>query len=107
MALAEMGQVHPNLVGSASKASVAFAYGNSDFVVSPRGEINLDCFRHYEASALGAIPVVVANTTELDHTFRGIGSASRPPWLFAETWEDAKWMVCEAHNNSTLSQKII
>ena len=93
-ALATMTSVHPNMVGTASKDAVAFAYGNSDFVVSPRGEINLDCFRHYEASALGAIPIVVANATELDYSFRGIGSASRPPWLFANTWGDAKGMVC-------------
>jgi hypothetical protein len=92
-ALSAFNNVHPNMHGVASKRGVAFAYGNSDFVVSPRGEVNLDCFRHYEASALGAIPIVVANATELDMTFSGIGSASRPPWLFADSWEDAKRMV--------------
>jgi hypothetical protein len=96
-ALSAFKTINPNLHGFASKQGVAFAYANSDFVVSPRGEVNLDCFRHYEASALGAIPIVVANATELDATFSGIGSASRPPWLFADSWEDAKWMVRDAH----------
>jgi hypothetical protein len=47
----------------------------------------MDCFRNYEATLCGAIPVV-AGCLEAEYgwTFRGIGS---PPWVFCGTWEEA------------------
>lgn len=81
----------PHIVGRGSKVGVAFAYSNADFVLSPRGNINLDCFRSYEASAFGAIPIVVGDPKELSLTFDGLGfgGIGKPPWLYAGTWEDA------------------
>ena len=45
----------------------------------------LDCPRLYEASAAGAIPIVVGDHTEIDATF----GTPRPPWLFSPDWEHA------------------
>lgn len=61
-------------------------YRQSVFVPSGRGNVRLDCFRLYEASICGAIPVVVGDEQEIADTFRYGG---RPPWLFARTWREA------------------
>lgn len=81
----------PHRAGQGSKTAVAFAYSNADFVLSPRGNENLDCFRSYEASAFGAIPIVVGDEDELHKTFTGLGpgGVGRPPWLFVRSWEEA------------------
>eukprot|EP00038_Savillea_parva_P010818 m.193020 g.193020 ORF g.193020 m.193020 type:complete len:545 (-) comp18792_c0_seq1:123-1757(-) len=86
----------PNQIGQGTKSEVAFAYANADFVLSPRGNENLDCFRAYEASAFGSIPVVVGTPAEIAATFNGLGvlggvagTNSTPPWVFAPTWSKA------------------
>jgi len=81
----------PNFHGLLDKSIIASMYRNSDFVVSPRGNANLDCFRHYEASMNGAIPVIVGNTAEILDTFAHF--ISMPPWLFADSWAQAKLSV--------------
>jgi len=83
--------LEPNFHGQFSKLQIANVYRDSDFVISPRGNVNLDCFRHYEASINGAIPVVVGSTEEIDDTFGHF--LSKPPWLFANSWEEANIAV--------------
>lgn len=61
-------------------------YMNSIFVPCGRGNQSLDCFRMYEASVSGAIPVIVGTNEEIQTTFR---YENNPPWIFANTWEDA------------------
>jgi hypothetical protein len=61
-------------------------YVNSIFVPCGRGNQSLDCFRMYEASACGAIPVIVGTQEEIQTTFK---YENNPPWVFANTWEDA------------------
>lgn len=61
-------------------------YSKSIFVPCGRGNSSLDCFRLYEASMNGAIPVVVGSKEEIECTFK---YEENPPWVFAETWEDA------------------
>jgi hypothetical protein len=62
-------------------------YQDSLFVISGRGNASLDCFRLYEATIAGAIPVVVGEEAELAATFHYGGD--RPPFLYAATWDDA------------------
>lgn len=77
-------------------------YNNAVFVPSERGCVRLDCFRLYEATLCGAIPVVVGSRDEIEETFvhdyedqtedhkEDHKEKSRlPPWLFAQTWEEA------------------
>jgi hypothetical protein len=61
-------------------------YRNSIFVPSPRGNVRLDCFRLYEASLAGAIPVVAGSPEEIADTFC---MEQDPPWIIADTWEQA------------------
>lgn len=62
-------------------------YSNSIFVVIGRGNVNLDCFRIYEAMAAGSIPVIVGSMDEINRTF--YYNNNKPPAIYAETWEDA------------------
>jgi hypothetical protein len=74
--------IHTNL----SKEKMCEIYSQSYFVPCGRGNSSLDCFRLYEASMNGAIPVVVGSKQEINCTFK---YENNPPWIFAETWEDA------------------
>eukprot|EP00960_Hanusia_phi_P053809 762463-Hanusia_phi.AAC.1 len=86
--------VLPHFVGRGSPRMVAEVYSNSYFVLSGRGNKNLDCFRHYEASINGAIPIVIGDAAEINHSFSNFHSL--PPWLFATSWEDASRVVQRA-----------
>jgi hypothetical protein len=50
----------------------------------------MDCFRLYEASSTGAIPVLVTSQTEFDTTFK---YETNPGWLRADSWTEAREMV--------------
>ena len=65
-------------------------YLDSVFVPNSKGNFKLDCFRLYEASACGAIPIVVGNSEERKELITNQGN---PPWLECDTWEDAKQMI--------------
>lgn len=60
-------------------------YLDSIFVPCGRGGEKLDCFRLYEASICGAIPIVVGINREIEETFV---YDKKPPWLFARNWEE-------------------
>jgi len=90
-AIGIFNDVQPNFHGISDKLQTVNVYKDSDFVVSPRGNANLDCFRHYEASMNGAIPVIVGGQQEINNTFGHF--ISMPPWLFADSWENAKLSV--------------
>jgi hypothetical protein len=68
------------------KEKMCDIYSQSIFVPCGRGNSSLDCFRLYEASMNGAIPVVVGSKEEIECTFK---YEENPPWIFAETWEEA------------------
>lgn len=75
------------LMGSGIKRSyMADIYLNSIFVPSGRGNSSLNCFRLYEASMSGAIPIVVGSKEELDMTFE---YEENPPWIFSDSWNNA------------------
>jgi hypothetical protein len=61
-------------------------YSQSIFVPCGRGNSSLDCFRLYEASMNGAIPVVVGDDDEVNNTFK---YEQNPPWIFAKSWKEA------------------
>lgn len=82
-----MSQISPFIVSSGlSPSEMKDIYRNSVFVTNERGWYVLDCFRLYEASLCGAIPVVVGNINEINATFM---KHDNPPWLFCTTWEVA------------------
>ena len=82
-----MSQISPFIVSSGiSPSEMKDIYRNSVFVTNERGWYVLDCFRLYEASLCGAIPVVVGNVNEINATFM---KHENPPWLFCTTWEVA------------------
>lgn len=61
-------------------------YLNSIFVPCGRGNMSLNCYRLYEASMMGAIPVLVGSKEEVDTTFK---YEENPPWLIFESWQEA------------------
>ena len=65
---------------------------NATFVPNGRGWVSLECFRLFEASRLGAIPVVVGSTTEVEVSFSyHLGYMGKlPPWLYASSWSEAR-----------------
>jgi hypothetical protein len=87
-----------------SQEEMCKIYSQSHFVPCGRGNSSLDCFRLYEASMNGAIPVVVGSQKEIECTFK---YEENPPWVFADTWEEAfekcKCMLeCGVDNKSVL-----
>ena len=62
-------------------------YKRAVFVPNGRGNVVLDCFRLYEASMAGAIPVVVGAWTETRAAFYFEGDV--PPWIFETDWKAA------------------
>lgn len=71
-------------------------YSQSTFVPCGRGNSSLDCFRLYEASMNVAIPVVVGSEEEIKCTFK---YEENPPWIFADTWEEAFYKCKSLLNN--------
>lgn len=78
--------LEPNFCGTASVTEMRDIYMNSIFTPNGRGNVKLDCFRLYEASACGSIPIVVGSQKEILETFK---HEENPPWIFAETWQEA------------------
>ena len=69
-----------------SKISLSNFYSNSIFSPCGRGHSNLNCFRLYEASLFGSIPIVVGDFDEIKETFF---YENNPPWIFLNSWSDA------------------
>lgn len=70
-----------------SKKRMVKIYNNSLFVPCGRGNVSLNCFRNYESTICGAIPVVVSKfPEEFDISFKYY---EKPPWIFSECWESA------------------
>lgn len=92
----------PYLIGnSLPKEVMCKIYSESMFVPCGRGHSSLDCFRLYEASMNGAIPVIVGSKEEIESTFK---YEENPPWIFAETWNEAveKCMSTEINSQSVI-----
>lgn len=89
---------------SISKELMCKIYSKSIFVPCGRGNSSLDCFRLYEASMNGAIPVVVGSKEEIESTFK---YEENPPWIFAENWTEAvekcKYLLKEIDSKNVLS----
>jgi hypothetical protein len=77
-------------------------YNNSKFVIIGRGNVSLDCFRIYEAVVAGAIPVIVGPSREIIHTF--FYNNKLPPFVFAETWDNAVILCKNLLNDETKMQ---
>lgn len=86
---------------SISKELMCKIYSQSVFVPCGRGNSSLDCFRLYEASMNGAIPVLVGSNDEIKSTFK---YEENPPWIFAKTWSEA---VEKCMNTKINSQNVL
>jgi len=78
--------------GGVKIEDVAATYNDSLFVPNERGAVRLDCFRLYEATISGAIPVVVGSKEEIAETFvhdYESDEKNLPPWIFASDWIEA------------------
>lgn len=99
-------QISPSFVGnSISKEGMCKVYSSSIFVPCGRGNSSLDCFRLYEASMNGAIPVLVGKIEEIKSTFK---YEEDPPWIFSEDWNKAvfqckKMLEGEIDHNKVLN----
>lgn len=82
-----MKVLSPHRVGRADPSQMRTIYENSIFTPNGRGNVKLDCFRLYEASACGSIPIVVGSKGEINSTFGHF--TQTPPWIFAESWPAA------------------
>ena len=92
----------PHWKTSCSPRELAHAYRQSVFVLCPRGNVRMDCFRNYEATVCGAIPIVAGcSTEEYVETFCGIGN---PPWVFCPTWEEALLRCRRLYDSGAVSE---
>jgi len=73
-------------VHTISKDEMIDKYLNSVFVPCGRGNSTLDCYRLYEASMCGAIPIVAGPAHEIESTFK---YENNPPWIFVSDWNEA------------------
>lgn len=80
-----------------NKKTLSNFYSNSIFSPCGRGHSNLDCFRLYEASLFGSIPIVVGNPNEIKQTFF---YEDNPPWIFSDSWKNSV-EYCEYLINNT------
>ena len=101
----EFRNIPKHFIGkSISKELMCKIYSKSIFVPGGRGNSSLDCFRLYESSMNGAIPVIVGSKEEIECTFM---YEENPPWIFAETWGNAvkkcqSMLECSVENNLVL-----
>ena len=104
----KMKLITPNYTEKLDKIKMRNLYRDSIFVPNGRGNIKLDCFRLYEASLCGAIPIVVGSKKEIEGTFC---QEENPPWLMFENWDEAQRkclkLLKDMDNLNKLSQKNI
>lgn len=94
-------KLNPYLIGNnLPKNLMCKAYSQSTFVPCGRGNSSLDCFRLYEASMNGAIPIIVGSDKEIEITFK---YEENPPWIFSHSWSDA---VEKCLNNNIDSENV-
>ena len=93
-AIRAFSNVRPHQYGPMPANETAKLSGRAHFVLSGLGNVSPDCFRHYESSISGAVPVMSLSAAAFDDAYGHFCSA--PPWLRADTWADA------AHAVSTL-----
>ncbi len=101
-ALATFDSWTPHWKMNCPPREMARVYGQSVFVLCPRGKVGMDCFRNYEATLCGAIPVV-AGCTEAEYvdTFCDIGS---PPWVFCPTWDEALMQCRQLYESGAVAE---
>ena len=86
-----------------SSSNITEIYSNALFVPIGKGDMVHDCFRIYEAASCGAIPVIVANTSEIQSEFGC--HYPPPPIIFANSWLEASAKVLGLLNNESKLKK--
>ena len=98
--------MRPNFPGAPShvgKWELFKIYHESTFVLSGYGDSSIDCFRHYEATIAGAIPIVVSPMPVIIDAFTSFRDGVLPPWIISETWEDARELADDLLRGETTS----
>jgi len=81
---------------------LARAYQASIFVPCPLGNVVMDCFRNYEATVCGAIPVVAGcSKREFQQNFAEVGV---PPWIRARTWRQAQRICADLERTGAINE---
>lgn len=75
------------LLENTPRYNVGNTYKNCIFVPNSYGHINLTCFRLFESSACGAIPVLAKCDKKMLNEL--LESMENPPWLIFDNWENA------------------
>lgn len=91
----------------ADKRKMNEIYSESCFVLSPRGNVSLLCFRTFEAITCGAIPVIVSRDVhEISNTYRFDGvSSTELPFVTASSWDEAVQKCKHMTNIDQVQQK--
>lgn len=79
--------VNPHYLGKANSLEMKNIYCDSIFVPNAKGNCTLDCFRLYEATSCGAIPLLVGPKDERQYL---VENQNNPPWPQFDNWNDAK-----------------
>ena len=95
-----ISSIKPFKLGKANPTEMKNIYMNSIFIPSTRGWVNLDCFRLYEATVCGSIPILVGPKNECDYLIK---SQNNPPWLSFNNWKDAKFYM-ENYNQKKIQE---
>lgn len=82
-----------------SKEKTSEIYASSTFVLSPRGNQSIVCFRTFEALRSGAIPVVVAQIEEIEKSYYFGDKHKQIPFIYTNTWENAQQICKDLLNN--------
>lgn len=77
---------------------------NSKFALCPRGQVNNDCFRIYEALEAGCIPVVLASAEHMQvqpsYWHAVFYGDSTMPFVVADSWAEALQKVQDIQNTN-------
>lgn len=85
-----LSSIGPHRLGKADPRYMKEIYCDSVFVPNVRGDVKLDCFRLYEATSCGAIPILVGPILECRELIK---SQEMPPWPYFDNWQDAKHLM--------------
>lgn len=83
-----------------SPAEMYSVYQNTKFVPVGRGNWKIDCFRMYEVILSGAVPVLVADRSEINNSLWYAGDI--PPIITADNWADAA-SICKNINEQAFN----
>lgn len=95
-----ISSIKPFKLGKANPTEMKNIYMNSIFIPNTRGNFILDCFRLYEATVCGSIPILVGPKNECEFLKK---YQKNPPWPSFNNWDDAK-VYMENYDNEKIQE---